>query len=142
MRVTPQDYMTTDILDEAYSEQLRLKRLFFDLIQRVVTLSTPDTTQGVYTIPFPSLINIVEQNINALIAGGYRPSNMQNTVDWKGELNDLVRFSYRDVNRWFETFEQLEQLIYSIVYRGLVAGNFSAGNDRTRQILRTVDKFD
>lgn len=141
MRVTANDYMTPDIIDGAYNEQQRLRRLFFDLIQRIVELSEPDTALGNHTIPYPTLINVVERNIDKLTAGGYRPSNMQNTVDWKGELNDLVRFSYRDVNRWFETFEQLEGLIYSIVYRGLITGNFSTGNDRTRQIIRSVDKY-
>ena len=140
MRIISTDRWNTSILDTAYDEQVRIQQVFFNIINRVVYLSKPDTTLGEYTIPYPTLINVVEDNINALIAGGYRPSNMQNTVNWKGELNDLIRFSYKDVNRWFETFEQLEGLIYSIAYRSLITGNFNTGNNRNLQILRLAPK--
>lgn len=139
MRVTADDYMTTEIIDMAYENQVYLKDKFLEMLGRIVLLSKPDTSKGIYTIPFADFINIIEENINALIRGGYIPSGMKNTVNWKGELNDLKRLSYLDINRWFETFEQLEKLIYSIVYRTLITGAFSTGNDRTRQLIRTVN---
>jgi len=138
MRVTASDSMTTGILTEAYAEQQKAQRLFFDLIQRTVALVEPDTTEEDYTLPFPSLINVIEQNINALTADGYRPSDMENTVEWKGELNDMVRFSYRDVNRWFTSGELINALIHGIAARMLITGTFTAGGNRTRQAVRSV----
>ena len=107
-------------------------------LQRTVVISEPNTSQGTYTTPFPALINIIEQNLDAIAAGGYRPSDMLATVRWMGEQNDIVRLSYRDVNRWFESMRLIEELILGIGERLLITGAFSAGGDRTRQNIRTV----
>jgi len=138
MMVTANDNMSIDIFNEAYNNQMYVRQLFIDITKRIVELIEPDTSTGIATIPYPDLINIIERNIDTLIAGGYRPPNMQNTVDWLGEMNDFRRLSYLDVNRWFESLEQLEGLIYGIAYRSLLTGNFGTGNNRTRQIIRTV----
>ncbi len=139
MRVTANDYMTTDIIDEAYRAQDELRLLMLQLLSRIVTLSTPDTSKKELTIPFPNLINTIERNIDALSSGGYASSDMEPTVVWHGELNDLRRLSYLDVNRWFESIEKMTELVYSINYRGLVTGKFTTGNNRTRQAVRSVN---
>lgn len=138
MRVTANDFMTTDIIDEVYrvQEELRLKML--ELINRIVYITKPNTTAKTLTIPFPELINIIERNIDAFTIGGYMPSDMQPTVNWQGELFDLRRLDYTDVNRWFESIELLTELIESIETRSLITGTFATGNDRTRQLIRSV----
>ena len=138
MRVTADDYMTTAIIDEAFRVQDELRILMFNFLSRIVTLVNPNTAAGTYTIPYPELINIIERNIDELAKGGYASSDMQPTVEWLGELNDVRRLSHLDVNRWFESVELITNLVYAVSYRGLITGNFSAGNNRTRQNLRSV----
>ena len=138
MRVTANDYMSIEIFGQAYGYQERLRLLFFDLIQRVVHLAAPGTAAGEYTIPFPALVNVIERNIDTLHSGGYRPAGARNTATWLGEYSDEIRFTYQDVNRWFETFEQLEALIYCVAYRSLRTGTFTSGINYNRQLIRTV----
>ena len=68
---TAEDFMTPGIIYDAYNYQVECQQLFMTLLSRPVTLIQPDTSAGVYTIPFPSLINVIERNIDALAANGY-----------------------------------------------------------------------
>lgn len=138
MRVIATDYMSTDIINEAYRVQENLRLEMLELINRIVYITKPNTTAGILTMPFPELINIIERNIDAFTVGGYMPPDMQPTVDWKGEFFDMRRLSYIDVNRWFETIERISALIKSIESRALITGKFATGNDRMRQIIRSV----
>lgn len=137
MRVTSDDFLTTDLLDIVWYEQEKLRLIMLDVLGRLVTIQKPDTSAGVYTVPFPSLINIIERNLDRFTEGGYYPLTMEPTVTWKGEFNDLRRLSYLDVNRWFISIELLTELTYSIGFRSLITGNFTTGNDRTRQVIRS-----
>ena len=139
MRVTANDCMSPELIDEVYYAQDGLRQLFMDLLSRPVALAQPDTSASVYTIPFPDLINTIERNLDALSANGYKPGNMKPSVSWLGELNDLRRLDYTDVNRWFESVELITDLAWAVSYRGLITGNYSSGSDRTRQTLRTVN---
>jgi hypothetical protein len=142
MRVSANDYLSVEIFEAAYAAQEQMRLLLIRLIQRYVIIVKPDTSLHIKTIPFPALINIIENNIETLTSGGYTPSNMEPTVQWLGERFDIRNLNHTDVNRWFISMEQLEQLLYSIAYRGLITGNFtpntSYGQFRTRQIIRTV----
>jgi len=139
MRVTAVDFMSPELIGAAYGAQSDLRQLFEGLLSRAVTLAQPDVSAGIFTVPFPDLINIIERNIDALSANGYMPGDMQPTVEWQGELNDLRRLDYTDVNRWFESIELITGLAWAVSYRGLITGNYSTGSDRTRQIIRTVN---
>ena len=138
MRVTPNDNMTIEIYNEAYTRQISVSQLFYNLLQRSVSLIEPNTTPGLLTVPFAALINIIERNIDTLAADGYMPQEMKSTRNWQGGENDDPRLSYFDVNRWFESMELLERLIHGIANRRLITGTYSTGGDRTRQTLRTV----
>jgi hypothetical protein len=131
--------MSTYIIDAAYDAQNALRGLFADLLSRDIRLTKPNTGAGVFTIPFPDLINVIERNIDALSAGGYRPGDMAPTMNWQGELNDARRLDYTDVNRWFESAELITDLVWAIGARGLITGRFSTGDNRTRQILKSVN---
>jgi hypothetical protein len=132
------DYLTTDVIDNVYAAQYAIVNKYMRVLNRIVYITRPDTSKGVYTIPFPEFINVIERNIDALTAGGYMPLGMGKTVDWMGELFDLRRLDYTDVNRWFESAEMIDILIDSIADRTPLTGNCTAGGDRTRQLLRTV----
>lgn len=92
-----------------------------------------------YNYPFPSLINTIERNIDSFTALGYTSDEMEKTVLWKGELNDRVRFSYKDVNRWFKSCDILTAITHSATDWAVITGNFTSGNNRIRQIIRTVN---
>ena len=139
MRVTAEDYMTIEIFNTAFAQQENVRDMFFNMLQRIVNIDIPDTSKNIKTIPFPALINIIEQNIDILASEGYRPINMEDTIEWLGELKDERKFDYTDVNRWFESLELLEILIHGTVHRIPITGNFTTGSDRTRQVLRKVN---
>lgn len=139
MRVTASDYMSIEIYNKAYAFQLSLQQLFMIALLRTVILAVTDTSEGTETIPFADLINIIERNIDRLVAGGYRPSLMQDTMTWLGERHDLRALDYTDINRWFESMEMIQELIESISSRALITGNYTTGSDKTRQIIRAVN---
>lgn len=135
-KIAAQDFMTVDILAEIGLEQEKLRELMKELIDREVSLTQADLSKGNYTMPFPSLINIVERNFDRFMAGGYVSSEMGKTVVWKGELNDRPRFSYKDVNRWFESCEILTAIAHSVANWAVITGNFASGDNRIRQLIR------
>ena len=138
MTYTAQDYLTIDIIDKVYDEQLTLQELMVVLLDRRVELVKVDTSKGVYTIPYPELINTIEYNIDLLSAGEYRPQGMQSTVVWQGGFADARRLSYMDVNRWFDSISKITELVYSMVYNSFITNTYYTGTNRVKQMVRTV----
>jgi len=136
--VTAVDFMRLEYIVNAVANQHEVASLFFSALDRRVVIHDPDMSAGAYTIPFPDLVNIIEDNITALSAGGYRPPDMEPTRHWLGEDSDAPFLSYRDVNRWYVSSEQLAALIEAISKRLLITGTFTAGSNRTRQLIRSV----
>jgi len=135
MEYTPNDCLTTGIIDAVYQGQAALSQLFHELLSRNVLVTQPDTSAGVYTIPFADFINIIECNIGALTANGYTPDGMKPAINWRGELADLHRLDYSDVNRWFDSTGQIEAMVRGVAARLLITGTFASGTDRTRQLF-------
>ena len=154
MRFTANDMMVRidgfNAFIAAYEAQEEVRQLFWESLQRAVTIISPHNTATQFSmgtnpmlwLPIPELINVVERNLDTLSSSGYRPTGMQQTRNWLGETHDTPRLDFNDVNRWFITIEQLKDLINSILHRGLITGNYGAntsvGAFRTHQILRLV----
>ncbi len=138
-KLTSTDTLKIEYITKLFQMQLLIQEIFLDTLGRNIDLTQIDTSKGEYTIPYPSFINVIERNLDALVANGYRPSTMRPTRTWLGETKDLPRLNnLDDVNRWFETLQLLEQLIISISQRTPVTGVCIVGSDRTRQVIRTV----
>jgi len=136
--VTAEDTMEIGIIGLAGENLLALQTLMLSVLNRTVQVYPPDTGEGIYTIPFASYINQIEQSINALTANGYVPNGMQPVRNWLGENRDRQALSYKDVNRWFDSFLRIEQMVYGLSGRVVKTGTFVTGHDRTRQLIRMV----
>lgn len=141
MRVTANNYLTLGLLGEVWNHQLDLQNLFLLELQRLVVLTTPDTSAQEATIPFCSLINIIERNIDTFAAHGFRHPSMQNTVTWLGGLADTRRLDFTDVNRWFESVELIGDVVEGASQRLMRCGVSRAisGLPKNQQIIRTVN---
>ena len=131
--VTSRDFMTPELISGAYEAQCALAGLFEEKLSRTVALEAV-VLDGTFTIPFPRLINSVENNLAVLALGGYSPNRMQPVRRWLGENADAPRLCYLDVNRWYQSAQQIEELIYGICGRMLRTGTFSSGESRTFQL--------
>ncbi len=136
--VTAGDYMKIEYLDLLKLYFFQIRDLFYSKLKRPVLIQSIDTSGRYYTVPFETYINIIERNIDALTAEGYTPLEWQPTKIWLGEHLDRPKLDFNDVNRWFSTLRQLEDMIKGMADRLLITGTFTAGDNRTRQFLRTV----
>ncbi len=133
--VGPNSYMDISFVEQAWEWLCYLKGLMLVCLDRDVSLAEIDVSLGVYTIPFPDYINLIEHNIDILTQDGYIPDKMKATVKWLGETKDLHRLDYTDVNRWFDSFKQIVALVFSIRDRVVRTETFCSGDDRTRQLF-------
>jgi hypothetical protein len=132
----PDDFMSIAII-EAFNEKLAgAAALLKDALGVDAGIAAPDVSQGVYAIPFASYVNRIENALVKLTAGGFYPAGMIPPTVWKGELEDERFLDFNDVNRWFDSLRQIEDLIRAAKARALITGNYFTGGDRTRQVLR------
>lgn len=138
--LTANDFMDIAYIHQAAADQAFLQDAMRLLLDRSVPLSPVDPAADMTAIPYPALLNLIERNIDALTANGYLPSNMLPTRQWLGEVRDAPRLDYADINRWFDSFRKIYEMILGISRRLLITGTFDTGNDKTRQWIRTVNQ--
>lgn len=133
--VTPEDFLEINILEKVYEHQQYLKELIFENLKQNIILTNIDLSNGIRTIPFPDLINKIEQNLEVLSIN-YKELGIPGTVEWLGGILDHRLLDYTDVNRWFKIMRLLEEMIIMIPQRIPVTGTFRTGVNRTRQIVK------
>lgn len=134
--VSSTDYMDILFLDGLYSNMLYIQNLLAEALYIPTSLEEIDTSQLTQTIPIPIYINKIENNLKELVEATPWPTKTLPQVEWLGELKDTRFLSYIDVNRWFDTLEQLKSQIESIPSLWRIAGTFYAGNNIRVQTIR------
>lgn len=137
--LTANDYMDIKYIKQANADLEYLRAVMLSLLDREVVLPPIGVESDIYVIPYPEFINLIERNIDVLISNGYMPSNIEPTRNWLGELKDKERLKYSDVNRWFDSFKKINAMIMGTYQRVMTTGTFRTGEDRTRQLIRTVN---
>ena len=104
-KFTPNDFLNIAHIVQLNNEMQSLAALRNEVIGGNTNMGTIDTSAGVFTVPTPEFVNVIESNLEVLSAGvdvGIEPRKT-----WLGEDRDVVRLDYRDVNRWLDSLRIL-----------------------------------
>ena len=134
---TAADCLRIEDLQHLYTRQQAAAEVFRARLSRVVLLEAPDFSQGVYTAAYPTLFNVLEDNLRRLYYG-YQAEGLEEARFWQGVERDKPRLSAQDANRWFQTLVLLMETVEMICARVPVTNMCKAGGDRTRQWIRAV----
>lgn len=131
-------YMAITWMDWAYQNQAHTKNVLAGYGKDTDALNAIDISQGYAQQPFPSYINLLEQNISRLFAKvtWTVPDVHNNPRTWLGEGMDAPLLDYRDVNRWFDDVDWLRYSAESYGVLARVSGAFSSGHSHELQHLR------
>lgn len=95
------------------------------------TLLSPNFSAGSMTIPYPSFVNLFEQNLQKM-AEIPEPQISVDTKTWRGR--DVLTGA--DVARWLLQLQKIQDAADARILDTLYVGTFAVGNDRTAQSIR------
>jgi hypothetical protein len=115
-------------------------RLFMEReTEKRMVFNPVNTGGGIGTVPVPALINALERNIDMLAHGGYGAGRLQPTMTWQGEVNDVRRLDFSDVNRWLESIEVIDAVLRGMLARmAVVRETIACGDSRQIQSIRSM----
>ena len=125
------DIQTVELIREW---QINLRELIQEKIGRNVFLEPLEISRGYKTLNVLEIIRNIEENIKNLAATDII-SGMQPTVFWRGDLLDVRRLDFNDVNRWFRTMYLLYLFAQHIKPYELITGTFHTGDELDLQSL-------
>lgn len=134
--ISANDYMDIFFIEMGYANQLYVKNQLETYYFVEPTLAFVDTSGGIYTLPVPDYLNLVENNLLTLVQSVSWNTGHQITRIWLGENMDEPTFKFSDVNRWFETLEKLKQSLDFVQKPKRISGTFTSGTRRIRQLIR------
>lgn len=109
--ITSDSYMDIAFVSQSYENAAYVNVKIKEYVGSSATLVEPNTLLGTQTQPLPDYLNLVENNLDALItAAGFSVSLLPRRT-WLGENQDVEKFKYSDVNRWFSTMTTLKAIL-------------------------------
>jgi hypothetical protein len=131
--ISPEDKLTRPIIEHVFNHQKQVKDMVLAVFRRNVFLEEWDIDKE--PSPYPERINRIERNLEMLV-GSIILDEPLKTIRWLGELNDIRRLDYTDVNRWFRMMELLYEISDSYKHWVRITGTFYCGDRADFQIAQ------
>lgn len=109
-KFTENSFMSINVIVQIHDQTLRITERIRQSGTTIFINNIP-TRLGMAVFAHHSLFTLIEENIAVLANVTNQRANIEPTRMWHGELDDIPRFCYKDVNRWFESLDIIEKSI-------------------------------